>query len=87
MVVARMLGVDASEEPVASDFGVRLSGANLEDHLRHMREARRAYARKFPVDVAEVERMAAETAALRPTRDNPGAFERGPVVPCPACEA
>ncbi|GAB6043247.1 hypothetical protein [Endothiovibrio diazotrophicus] len=52
-------------EPPPPDFGVRLTPANLESRIAAIRAAREAYRQRFPADVEEIRRLAAETAPQR----------------------
>ena len=43
------------------DFGVRITSANLDAHLDHIRSEREQYRRTHPDDVAEIEVLAQKT--------------------------
>jgi hypothetical protein len=63
MILDRISGRPNPDTP--ADFGVRLTPAGVEAKLAADRAAREAYARTQPEQVAEVQRIAAETASQR----------------------
>jgi hypothetical protein len=56
-IMDRVYGLDVPGRPVPSDFGVRLTQANLEEHLARQRAAQRDFARANGAEVRELEAM------------------------------
>jgi len=53
-MLARVFGVEDGQNPVAADFGVRLSSRNLETHILAIRAAGDEWRRTHPRDTAEI---------------------------------
>lgn len=64
LMFGKMSTVDAA---LSKGFGVTLSGAMLDTHLRHIREGRAQFRKNFPADIDEVETSAANARAQRQT--------------------
>lgn len=60
LVLERIFDAHIASEIVPSDFGVRLSALNLEQHLVRLRNEREQYRQRHPADVLEIESLAQE---------------------------
>lgn len=66
LMLTEMLGPrTGNPSPAPPGFAFRLTDSNLEQHLESIREARKAYALKFPADVAEVQDLAIRAVETR----------------------
>jgi hypothetical protein len=54
-----------------NDFGARISVANVEEHLRRVREQRGAYARMHPEEIQWVQRIVKQALAARKKNQEP----------------
>jgi hypothetical protein len=62
LALDRVFSVADPARRVPEDFGVRLTAATIDDHLRNIRAGRAAWLRAHPEDAAEIRRISAEYA-------------------------
>jgi len=65
VVLDRVFEYQHPERVVPDDFGVLLTSKNIDEHLKMIRADQQRYRESNPVDVAEIEKLAKETAARR----------------------
>ncbi len=65
LVLDRVFEYQHPERVVPDDFGVLLTSKNIDEHLKMIRTDQQRYRELNPVDVAEIEKLAKETAAQR----------------------
>jgi len=62
LMLDRIFGLTVPERPIPDDFGVLLTGSNIEAHLANIRRSREHYQRTHAKDIAEIKSMAREVA-------------------------